>query len=417
VSPLRKIAALLVVAGSGAWPLMAQQGAGGAGGAPQAQGTQSPEQRLRTEQSELDQIRSERSQLEERLSQLRGNVHTLSDEIENLDHQTDVTARAVHTLDRQLGEITTEMSTSTGQLVQDEDQIAIYRAVLHRRLIDLYKQGPLYTMEALLTADSFGALIARYKYLHLLVLHDQALVTRVELLRDHIEQQRHLLSGLHDAVVENRSEKAAEQDRLQRLEAQRRVSLVEAKRSQEEISARLKRIASSEARVESVISSVETERRKEEARPNAGAPSGSTILEGDRGRLNWPVNGSILYRFGRVVNPNNTTTRWNGIGIQVDAGTQVHAVAAGRVMVARTIGTYGPTVIVQHGGGDYSVYGSLGHIDVVAGQRIDRGTVVGEVGQSDPDLPPHLHFEIRRQEGQAVDPLDWLRGGAGAGGP
>jgi murein hydrolase activator len=416
VRHLGKLAVILVVAGSGPWPLMAQQGAGGAG-APPAQGAQSPEERLRTEQTELDQIRGERSQLEERLSQLRGNVHTLSDEIENLDHQADATARAVHTLDRQLGEITTEMSTSTGQLVQDEDQIAIYRAVLHRRLIDLYKQGPLYTTEALLTADSFGALIARYKYLHLLVLHDQALVTRVEQLRDHIEQQRHLLTGLHDAVVENRSQKAAEQDRLQRLEAQRRVSLVEAKRSQEDVSARLKRIASSEARVEAVISSVETEWRKEEARPNAGAPSGSTILEGDRGRLNWPVNGSILYRFGRVVNPNNTTTRWNGIGIQVDAGTPVHAVAAGRVMVSRTIGTYGLTVIVQHGGGDYSVYGSLSHIDVVAGQRIERGAVVGEVGQSDPDLPAHLHFEIRRQEGQAVDPLDWLRGGAGVSGP
>ena len=307
------------------------------------------------------------------------------------------------------------MSSSTGQLVQEEDQLAIHRAVLHRRLIDLYKQGPLYTTEALLTADSFGALIARYKYLHLLVLHDQALVARVESLRDQIQRQRHVLTGLHDAVVENRSEKATEEDRLQHLEVQRRVSLVEAKRSQEDVAARLKRIAALEARLGSVIASAETERRRVEARPNGPAPSSSTILEGDRGRLNWPVTGSILYRFGRVVNPNNTTTRWNGIGIQVDAGTPVHAVAAGQVMVARGIGTYGPTVIVQHGGGDYSVYGSLNRIDVVPGQRVERGTVVGTVGQGDPDLPPHLHFEIRRQEGQAVDPLEWLRGGTSVG--
>ena len=79
-------------------------------------------------------------------------------------------------------------------------------------------------------------------------------------------------------------------------------------------------------------------------------------------------------------------------------------------MLAAPLGTYGQTVIVEHGGGDYSVYGSLGRINVAKGAHITKGEVIGSVGTSDPDLPPHLHFEIRHG-GPAVDPATWLRDG------
>jgi len=78
-------------------------------------------------------------------------------------------------------------------------------------------------------------------------------------------------------------------------------------------------------------------------------------------------------------------------------------------VVAEPIGTYGLTVIVQHGGGDYSVYGSLSRTEVRRGQNVRKGQTVGAVGAADPDLEAHLHFEIRRGRGVAVDPLEWLR--------
>jgi septal ring factor EnvC (AmiA/AmiB activator) len=109
------------------------------------------------------------------------------------------------------------------------------------------------------------------------------------------------------------------------------------------------------------------------------------------------------------VNPNNTTTRWNGIGIAASAGTEVKSVSAGEVVLADVMGTYGNTVILQHGGGDYSVYGSLSHISVAKGSRVAKGQVIGTTGATDPSLPAHLHFEIRHG-GPAVDPLEWLRG-------
>ena len=76
------------------------------------------------------------------------------------------------------------------------------------------------------------------------------------------------------------------------------------------------------------------------------------------------------------------------------------------------IGTYGLTVIVQHGGGDYSVYGSLSRADVKKGDMVAKGTVIGAVGRADPDMDPHLHLEIR-PKGRATDPLAWLSARAG----
>jgi murein hydrolase activator len=371
-----------------------------------------PEARLRADRAELERIRAERSALEQRLAELRSTVHDLADEVTNLDRQADATARALRSLDAELSAINAEVTDATANLVRAEDELAIKRAMLRHRLVEIYKRGPLYSTEALLTAESFGALIARYKYLHLLALRDRALVARVEQLRNQIGKQRRVLVSLQAAVGENRQEKAGEEERLRSLAIERERSLVQARRTQQTTEARLRQIASAEGRLTSVINAIEEARRRAAARPNAPAPSASSLTTRDLGQLDWPVEGTILYRFGRVVNPNNTTTRWNGIGIGAALGSPVQAVESGLVVVAASIGTYGQTVIVQHGGGDYSVYGSLSRTDVRKGTHVDRGQVIGAVGRTDPDLPSHLHFEIRRDQGRAVDPLDWLRGGS-----
>ena len=84
----------------------------------------------------------------------------------------------------------------------------------------------------------------------------------------------------------------------------------------------------------------------------------------------------------------------------------------GEVVSANQLGTYGLTVIVDHGGGDYSIYGSLARSDVRAQQTVIKGQQLGSVGISDPDLAPHLHFEIRHgTDGRpvAIDPAKWLK--------
>ena len=370
---------------------------------------QTAEQKVRAQREELERIRAERAGLEAKMDELRGTLHDLNEEVTNLDSQAEATARAVRSLDAQLGAIGEEVGQATTDLVRAEDELAIKRAVLRRRLADIYKRGPLYSYEALLSAETFAGLVARYKYLHLLALRDRALVKRVEELRNQIDRQRGLLVRLRNDIESSRTEKSREELRLRTLEQQRTLSLKQTKRSAAQTQARIKRIERDETRLTGVIASLEAARRRaEDAARARGTARPSAPAVRREATLDWPVDGALLYRFGRVVNPNNTTTRWNGIGIGAPAGTPVKAIGAGEVMVAETFGTYGLTVIVQQSGGDYSVYGSLSSIAVRKGGIVSRGQIIGTVGTADPELPSHLHFEFR-PEGRAVDPMDYLR--------
>jgi septal ring factor EnvC (AmiA/AmiB activator) len=369
---------------------------------------QTADTRIRAQREELDRIRRERADLERRMANLQGNVHDLSEELANLDRQRAATEKVLATLDRQIASINDVVNETNTQMASAETELVQRRATLQRRLVDIYKRGPLYSAEAMLTARSFGELVARYKYLHEIALHDRMLVRRVETLRNEVARQRGELVKLRDAVADNRGDKAREEQRLAILTRVRSNSLEQARRTTQQIQERLRQIQASEARLGNVIAAIEAERLRTATRPNAPRAT-STLKTADAGRLEWPVNGTLLYRFGRVINPNNTTTRWNGMGIAAPVGTPAKAVAPGTVVSVGQLGTYGLTVILQHGAGDYSIYASLGTAAVRTGMSVRKGDAVGTVGISDPDLKPHLHFEIRPQ-GRAVDPESWLRG-------
>jgi len=374
---------------------------------------QTADARIRTQREELDRIRRERADLERRMANLQGSVHDLRDEVANLDRQRVATELVLKTLDRQLAAIAIVVEETTNRMAMAEGDLLYRKNALSKRLVDIYKRGPLNSAEALLTARSFGELVARYKYLHELAVHDRALVRRVEALRNDIIRQRAELVKLRDAVEDNRGDKQREEERLAILTRMRSTSLQQAQRSTQQIQERLARIRQSESRLSGVIASIEADRRRtEEARPNAPrAPS--TLKTTDLGKLDWPVDGTFLFRFGRVINPNNTTTRWNGVGIAAPIGTPVKSVAPGTVVSVGQLGTYGLTVILDHGGGYFSIYASLNSVPpaVHKGSVLKKGDVLGTVGISDPDLKPHLHFEIRTPpNGNAVDPESWLRG-------
>lgn len=376
---------------------------------PVALAGQDTDARLKSNREQLDSIKRERAELQRRMNKLQSSAHSLNDELKNINKQHDATKRVVSSLDQQLGYITDEVKGTTSSLVRAEDEAETKRAILNHRLVEIYKRGPLFDFQALLSADSFGELIARYKYLHEIAVHDRALVKRMDDLRTTIRGRRRQLVTLQSDVQQNRLEKAQEESRLQALENQRQKSLVRVQADSRKTQQRLARVKRSESKLNNIIASIEAARRRGSSKASAVARGASSIKTSDYGKLDWPVDGNILYNFGRVVRPDNTTLRWNGIGIAAAPGTSVRAVAAGDVVLAGQLGTYGQTVIVEHGGGDYSVYGSLSKISVAKGAHISKGEVVGQVGTSDPDLPPHLHFEIRHG-GPAVDPATWLRG-------
>jgi murein hydrolase activator len=84
-------------------------------------------------------------------------------------------------------------------------------------------------------------------------------------------------------------------------------------------------------------------------------------------------------------------------------------VEEGKVVMAGPFEGYGPSVVVSHGGGYYSLYLYLQRVAVREGETIERNQVVGTVGGTTTPEGSHIEFQIRGPGGEAVDPLAWLR--------
>ncbi|MEJ5073836.1 murein hydrolase activator EnvC [Enterobacter ludwigii] len=127
-------------------------------------------------------------------------------------------------------------------------------------------------------------------------------------------------------------------------------------------------------------------------------------LGSPRGQAYWPVRGPTLHRYGEQL---QGELRWKGMVIGASEGTEVKAIADGRVILADWLQGYGLVVVVEHGKGDMSLYGYNQSALVSVGTQVRAGQPIALVGSSGGQGRPSLYFEIRRQ-GQAVNPQPWL---------
>jgi septal ring factor EnvC (AmiA/AmiB activator) len=131
------------------------------------------------------------------------------------------------------------------------------------------------------------------------------------------------------------------------------------------------------------------------ARANAttALPPPGKGLANIRGNLPWPANG--------VVN-----TYGNGVLIKAIGGSEVHAVASGRVVYAAFLRGYGMLLIVSHGSGWMSMYGNNETLLRGVGDQVEPGQVIG-TASAPTGVNTGVYFELR-QNNKPVDPRSWL---------
>lgn len=366
---------------------------------------------LEESRRKLEEIRAEREKLRAQQLRLQGQVHDVNDELTNLERQRNATSRLVGEIERQINGLSSQLQRSSAELILAQDGLAERRAVLERRLIEIYKRGPLYTFQALLAAESFGDLISRYKYLYLTSRQDRLLFADVERLRNRVVAQRNDLLNVRGELDRRREEREAELTRFNELASERARRLEILQKSQEATARRLTALARDEKGLESLFANLEKARKAEVARgtTRGTAPLKGSISTADVGKLDWPVDGTIVYRFGRDTLPSGGIIRWNGIGIATSAGAAVRVVENGVVRYLGSFGTYGLTLIVEHGNGYWTLYSHIQNPLVKVGEVVTKGQIVAQVGGQNSDYGAHLHFEIRGENQQAMDPIAWLR--------
>ena len=362
-------------------------------------------------QRRVEQIRAERSRLEGEIGDVRNRVRDASEDLANVERRLSASRSVVAEIQFQSDAVTQSIQETTRELVQAREKLAENEAVLNRRLRDIYKMGPLHTVGVLLGASSFTDLLNRYRYLQRIASFDRSLVSRVETIEGELVERNDDLRQRMAELGSLRQNRLSEVAQLRSVESERQTALAEFRSRERQTASRLEQLDADEGRMTQLIGDLETRRREIEAR-TATARADASLSADDAGSLDWPLDGEVIYRFGRERRPNGTVLRWNGIGISASPGSPVTAVRAGTVVLAGPFEGYGPTVVLSHGDGFYTLYLYLEETGVVEGRTVSIGQVVGTVGGTDTPEGPHIEFQVRAPVNggspQAQDPLQWL---------
>ncbi len=122
----------------------------------------------------------------------------------------------------------------------------------------------------------------------------------------------------------------------------------------------------------------------------------------------WPVKGKIISAFGlKRILDGEPRSQHRGVDLEAPYGTPVKAANCGKIALIRNCYLSGRTVIIDHGGGLYTLYAHLSRVYVRQGDYIDRGQTIGLSGQSGRATGPHLHWGISYL-GIRIDPQAFM---------
>ena len=372
---------------------------------------------IQDSQQRLEEIREERARLQREMTSLRSRVQDASGQLRNIERQLSASHSVLAEIDFQVEAVAERSQAKSADLLRTRELFRERQALLNVRLRNVYKRGILHTAQVLLGADSFVDLLNRYRYLQMMAGYDRSLLGHVRQLEEDLAFQSQELQESLAEMSRLRQQQLEELVELRQVETNHQQTLTQFRTRERQTLSRMDQLAADENRLTGLVTELERRRVEEERRRamagTPGTPTRPSMAAGDMGQLDWPVNGELLYRFGPERRPNGTVLRWNGIGIRSDPGTPVRAVREGTVAMAGSFEGYGPSVILSHGEGYYTLYLYLDEVGVVEGRQVEVGQVVGTVGGSSTPEGPHLEFQVRAPVGggppQAVDPLDWLR--------
>jgi septal ring factor EnvC (AmiA/AmiB activator) len=274
----------------------------------------------------------------------------------------------------------------------------------------------------LLSAEDFSAAGRRIKYLSAVAAQDQRLTQTYSTILADLSQKRAELTRYKAEVADAKEKVATTRGQIAEEQRKRRILLASVREEKAGHLATIKELEASAKDLQALITRLqsEEERQRRLSRPPARreAPGGkeeAPDLRDDgrferlKGKLPWPAAGPLGSTFGRQEHPRFHTVTFNrGIEIAAPEGKDIVAVAEGSVIYADWFKGYGRLIILDHGGGYFTLYAHASEVLIRPGESVSRGQVIGKVGDTGSLEGPLLYFELRHK-GKPQDPLAWLQ--------
>ncbi len=377
-----------------------------------------------------DRINENKQKIEE----LNSQKNDIEQMLENLNALKSDAAAYIEQLDKELGEIEQKISELEVQIAETEAQIAITAEELDAaieneekqyesmklRIKFMYENGQQNAINMLLDSGSLSDMLNRAEYISNITEYDRNKLDEYINIKLEIEAKEAQLNSEKELLDETNSMLQEEKENIEKLQEDKNNEIAS---YNAQIAGAEADIASMDADIAGIQQAIEAEenniaaieaqiKAEEEAKKKAAEESGETYDTTSVGDITftWPCPSSsnITSYFGDRDSPmEGASSDHKGVDISASTGDKVIAAASGTVVIATYSTSAGNYVMLNHGGGVYTVYMHMSSIAVSVGDSVSMGDTVGAVGSTGYSTGPHLHFGLRIN-GSYTNPLSYV---------
>lgn len=371
--------------------------------------------------------KSDLSEAQDKKTALEEERKKTEEALQGLETLKGNTAAYVQELDSSLTQVNQELEKLNSDISAKEEQIEITKNELEQaravekdqyesmklRIKYMYERGYTSFVDLLLEAESLSDMFNRAEYISQISGYDRNMLDQYADTCTRISEDEEKLEKEHGELTALQEQTEAKQASVEQLLTAKQTELAQYENQIAEAEGQLSQYEKDIQEQEESIRKIEEEiqRQEEEARKKAEAAGQSykTTSIGDISFI-WPCPASsrITSGFGgRSAPTEGASTNHQGIDIGAPTGSNILAAASGDVVVSTYSASAGNYVMINHGGGVYTVYMHASSLLVSAGEHVDQGQVIAKVGSTGYSTGPHLHFGVRLN-GTYVDPRNYV---------
>lgn len=361
----------------------------------------------------VSSIEEEKKKVENTLKSLEGLKADTAAYVSGLDENMAALETELSQLEVQINEKNWQVEKTREELELAEETEKRQYQSMKLRIRYMYERGETEFLDLLFQAADLSQLLNRAEYIKKISEYDRMkldeyIQTKLEVAdkKAGLETEQAELLALQETTLAKRdSVELLLQEKTRELRSyESKIASAEAQIDEYE-----QDLKAQEARIQQI--EAEIKRKEEEARKAAEA-AGKTYNTASIGNIKfiWPCPASsrITSSFGSRSSPTEgASTNHKGIDIGAATGSNILAAASGEVTIATYSYSAGNYIMINHGGGVYTVYMHCSQLLASVGDQVSQGQVIAKVGSTGYSTGPHLHFGIR-VNGSYVNPASYV---------
>ena len=366
---------------------------------------------LRYQNDAINKMKKEIEELSSKLRKANINETTTSKRITNLDEEIALVNKLIQSLKKEETSNRNKVNVLKDRIKTKEDELELLRTRYEQRIINTYQKGRVSDLEKVLSSTSWRQAVYRTQYLKIISTIEQKMTKDIENILLAINKDKLKLESLLRQSISLKRDKQKQMISLRKMRIKREKELNRIRQDKSALANYMQEKSAGVKQLESIIKKVLEDKarseREERIRQQQQALKTKefNLL---KGQLPWPTEGRVISKFGKQWNSRLKTTTDNpGIDIKGQPGSPIRSTMNGVVTTITYIRGYGTTVIIDHGGGFYTVYSHVTNIQTQVDSEVRSGDVIAYMGDSGSVNGSKLHFEVWGK-GQKLDPEQWL---------